>query len=345
MPFGNYYARTPEENSRLLNSGPGPAPMREAAAGLTNIADSLDGLASSAENQVSELSETWRGEASDNAQRAFQNNAIWLRQRAETAKAEAAKADNLANAYSAAKSSAARPAVIAANRAAYYALLPWSWKPWVAATLRVLDAMYMAMWIQSAVAMTGYDAASIPNITYPDSPTAPSIADPGGGSVPDNGGAGTGTNPSDGSSGTGGSGPSDGIGPTSPTDTGGAESGTNPGFFDTSTTSPTLSGLDGGGGSTVPVGMFTGGLGALAGAGSGFRMPSNWGTGSGGRMFGAPMTPAFGGPVGAGAPMGAIAPRGDTRRKRDRQRTRTGAEETVIAPDLHGEIPDRKSVV
>jgi len=93
-----------------------------------------------------------------------------------------------------------------------------------------------------------------------------------------------------------------------------------PGFLGSSPNSPTLSGLSGGAGSLVSLGMVRGGLGAMPGASTGFRMPSNWLHGPG-TAFGPSSNPAATGPAARSGPgRGAIAPKARMRRRRDEER-------------------------
>ncbi|TLG12413.1 PPE domain-containing protein [Nocardia cyriacigeorgica] len=174
----------------------------------------------------------------------------------------------------------------------------------------------------------------------------------GGGSSGDGGSSGGDTLPSDG----GGTGPGDAA-PTDPglgdsvnapetlSDMGG--SGTDPfsqgamdgdpGFFGTSPESTTLAGLQGGAGSAVALGMVRGGIGAMSGAATGFRMPPSWSLRAPGATFGAPVVPASGPAAPRNAPpRGAIAPN-TRRRRRDREELRKSA--AVYTPGEPQEVP------
>ncbi|MBF6177880.1 PPE domain-containing protein [Nocardia otitidiscaviarum] len=97
----------------------------------------------------------------------------------------------------------------------------------------------------------------------------------------------------------------------------GGESMGQPGFPGTSTGSTTLAALNGGMGGMVAMGMVRGGLGAMSGLSTGFRMPSSWPPGVG-TAFGAPATGTSGAPVSRSAPRrGVTAPTARMRRRRD----------------------------
>lgn len=108
------------------------------------------------------------------------------------------------------------------------------------------------------------------------------------------------------------------------------------GFLGTSPDSPTLAGLSGGVGSLVMLGMTQGGLGAMPGAATGFRMPSNWQLGRG-TAFGATPNPTAAGPASRNTPpRGATAPKAQLRRRRrdeDREKSK------VFVPGEPQDVP------
>jgi hypothetical protein len=83
--------------------------------------------------------------------------------------------------------------------------------------------------------------------------------------------------------------------------------------------------------------MTRGGLGAMSGSATGFRLPAKWAS-RGARAFGA-AEEAQARPLlrQGGAPKGASAPEGQLRRRKDRERTRSGK---VIVPGEEIEVPD-----
>ncbi|MBF6300563.1 PPE domain-containing protein [Nocardia amamiensis] len=108
------------------------------------------------------------------------------------------------------------------------------------------------------------------------------------------------------------------------------------GFSEPSLNSTTLAGLNGGVGSMVALNMARGGLGAMPGASSGFRMPSNWSLGRG-TAFGATSNPTAAGPASRNTPpRGATAPKAQMRRRRrdeDREKSK------VFVPGEPQEVP------
>ncbi|WP_405498980.1 PPE domain-containing protein [Nocardia sp. NBC_00511] len=107
------------------------------------------------------------------------------------------------------------------------------------------------------------------------------------------------------------------------------------GFYGTSPNSSTLSGLNGGVGSAVPLSMVRGGLGTMAGSATGFRMPANWKL-SAAKTFGAgaPAAESAQPAPARTAPRGASVS-GARRRRRDEE-TRSGR---VFAPGEPTDVP------
>ncbi|MGK8520048.1 PPE domain-containing protein [Nocardia asteroides] len=108
------------------------------------------------------------------------------------------------------------------------------------------------------------------------------------------------------------------------------------GFLGTSPNSTTLAGLSGGVGSLVVLGMTKGGLGAMPGAATGFRMPSNWQLGRG-TAFGATPNSTAAGPASRNTPpRGATAPKAQMRRRRrDEEREKS----KVFVPGEPQDVP------
>ncbi|MFE4459535.1 PPE family protein [Nocardia tengchongensis] len=114
------------------------------------------------------------------------------------------------------------------------------------------------------------------------------------------------------------------------------------GLYGASPTSPTLNGLDGGVGSAVTLGMTRGGIAAMPGSATGYRLPSNWNL-SPAQAFGA----GVGNPVAAQpipqrmAPKGASAPQ-TLRRRRDQEERRPSR---AIAISDAGTIPELEQTI
>lgn len=349
MPLGIYAALPPEVNVGMLLVGAGPVPMALAATGYSAIAQTMDALASGSDSQVQALMSTWRSEAATRAEQAFTRHSAWLREASGVARSAAAKAGALAQAYTMAVAASPNPVEIAANRALLTGLMAANGNGATTAAIAAVEADYMRMWVQAAGAMSAYDAQATPNMMLTESAQAPAIT-----------------------SGAGSSSEAQQLLSTlmsvlTPLLTGvqqaveqarAREEETRQqellkeaqqplGFLGTSPGSPTLTELNGGMGSDVPVEMTYGGLGAVPVAAAGLRMPGSWPvTTPGTPGASAPVSPLPGttggqtgsGVGGAGAPYGAIAPRGGGR---------SGVPETVITPDRTREVPwlDRATVV
>ncbi|WP_282784802.1 PPE family protein [Nocardia sp. CC201C] len=108
------------------------------------------------------------------------------------------------------------------------------------------------------------------------------------------------------------------------------------GFPGTSMESTTLAGLNGGAGSMVALGLVRGGLGAMSGASTGFRMPPSWPAGVG-TAFGAAPATTSSAPVARGAPRrGVSAPTARMRRRREDEKQR---KPKVFIPGAPVDVP------
>ncbi|APE36906.1 hypothetical protein BOX37_26570 [Nocardia mangyaensis] len=108
------------------------------------------------------------------------------------------------------------------------------------------------------------------------------------------------------------------------------------GFPGTSMESTTLAGLNGGAGSMVAMGFVRGGLGAISGAATGFRMPPNWPAGVGTAFGATPAGASSGAPASRSAPRrGVSAPTARMRRRRDDEKKSS----KVFVPGEPQEVP------
>ncbi|GEM31304.1 hypothetical protein NN3_23110 [Nocardia neocaledoniensis NBRC 108232] len=115
---------------------------------------------------------------------------------------------------------------------------------------------------------------------------------------------------------------------------------TEHGFYGTSPYSPTLGALNAGLGFGAlglgAIGLTTGGLRAMPGATTGFRMPGTWSPAQAAASSVVPTGPATV-PAATAPQRGVVAPRAQMRRRRDRE---DEAASKVYAPDHLGEVPD-----
>ncbi|GAA5104377.1 PPE family protein [Nocardia iowensis] len=374
-----FWALPPEVNSMRLFTGPGPMPMLGAAAAYKSVADGLTAAAIGAQSHVQELMATWRGPTAAKAQQAYLKHSTWLFQQAALYNVMAAKGTAQASAVSAAQATMPPLPLILANRMASAALVATNTMGQNTAPIAANEAVYMSMWAAAAGSMYGYLGQTLGNITAMPSPTvapsitigAPTAMEPSmllkefspveGGGVPNDAapvdpGVSTG-NPADASGST----PdpaavtpdlvqeelpiTESVLPQDPYDdlAGSAGTGAEPlGFFGTSPTSPTLAGLQGGMGSMVAIGMTNGGLGALSGASTGYRLPSNWPAGSG-TAFGPAPGAAAAAPVAQSVPPRSATASGARIRHR---RDENGDSTTLFDPNRATDVPAlEKSVV
>ncbi len=157
FPFA---ALPPEVNSAFMYTGAGSGPLLAASTAWSNLAAELSTTATSWDSIIATLTEQWTGVGSTAAAAAAQPYVGWLTQTAAAAEQAAAQAQASAAAYEAAFAGVVPPALIAANRSLLATLVATNFlginTPAIAAT----EAQYAEMWVQDAVTLTTYEAAS-----------------------------------------------------------------------------------------------------------------------------------------------------------------------------------------
>ena len=180
----DFAAMPPELTSTLVYTGPGAAPMMAAAAAYANLAAEVSSTATQWESIVSLLTtENWTGGGSAAAAAAAQPIITYLTETATTLEQTSAQATASAAAFEAAYMGVVNPALVYANRAAFYAAL--AGLPFTLPQVAALEAEYEAMWVQDATAMAAYQAAStaagvltpVTPLTSTTNPAAASVAD------------------------------------------------------------------------------------------------------------------------------------------------------------------------
>jgi PPE-repeat protein len=155
-----FAALPPEVNSAFMYTGAGSGPLLAASTAWSNLAAELSTTATSWDSIIGTLGEQWTGVGSTAAAAAAQPYVGWLTQTAAAAEQAAAQAQASAAAYEAAFAGVVPPAVIAANRSLLATLVATNFlginMPAIAAT----EAHYAEMWVQDAVTLTTYEAAS-----------------------------------------------------------------------------------------------------------------------------------------------------------------------------------------
>ena len=156
-----FAALPPEINSGLLYSGAGSGPLMAAGTAYNNLAAELSTAATSWESIVTNLTtESWTGPGSAAAAAATAPHVAWLGQTAATLEAAGAQAYASAAAYEAAFTAIVPPPVVAANRTTLAALVATNFLGLNTPAIAANEAMYAEMWVQDAVTMYTYSAAS-----------------------------------------------------------------------------------------------------------------------------------------------------------------------------------------
>ncbi len=155
-----FAALPPEVNSAFMYTGAGSGPLLAASTAWSNLAAELGTTATSWDSIIATLSDQWTGVGSTAAAAAAQPYVGWLTKTAAAAEQAAAQAQASAAAYEAAFAGVVPPPLIAANRSLLATLVATNFlginTPAIAAT----EAQYAEMWVQDAVTLTTYEAAS-----------------------------------------------------------------------------------------------------------------------------------------------------------------------------------------
>jgi PPE-repeat protein len=159
----SYSAFPPEINSGLIYTGPGSAPLLEAAAGWANLAAELSTSATATHSVVANLGSTWTGIGSAAATSSVAPYVAWLQQASAIATQNAALATQAAALFETARAASVPPPVIAANRAMLLALISTNFFGQNAPAIAATEAQYEAMWAQDGAAMDTYNGAAQAN--------------------------------------------------------------------------------------------------------------------------------------------------------------------------------------
>jgi PPE-repeat protein len=172
----DFAAIPPEINSALMYSGAGSGPLMAAAAGWSNLAAELSTTATQWESIVTTLTtEHWTGVGSAAAAASAQPIVSWLTTSAAAAEQAATQATSSAAAYEAAFTGTIPPPAIAANRAQLAALVATNFLGINTPAIMATEAEYAEFWVQDAVTMYVYQAASTAAaILQPIAPASPS---------------------------------------------------------------------------------------------------------------------------------------------------------------------------
>jgi PPE-repeat protein len=172
----DFAAMPPDITSALIYTGAGSGPLMAAAAGWSNLAAELSTTASSWESIVGTLTTgQWLGGGSAAAAAAAVPIVSWLTTAAAAAEQAASQATSSAAAYEAAFAGVISPPVIAANRAQLAALVATNFLGINTPAIMATEAEYAEFWVQDAITMYVYQAASMAAaILQPIAPASPS---------------------------------------------------------------------------------------------------------------------------------------------------------------------------
>lgn len=158
LDFG---AVPPEVNSARLYAGPGSGPIMAAASSWQATAAQLDAFAEGYAGILARLEgESWAGNASAAMAQAANRYVEWTAVAAATAEEAAHRARVVAAAYETAFAATVPPALVAANRAEYAALVAANLFGQFTTKIAAVEAEYAEMWAQDAQAMYAYAASS-----------------------------------------------------------------------------------------------------------------------------------------------------------------------------------------
>ncbi|MGV0627538.1 PPE family protein [Mycolicibacter minnesotensis] len=180
----------PEINSGLIYTGPGSAPLLEAATAWTNLSAEMLTAATSTRSVLANLDSTWTGVGSSAATTSVLPYVTWLESAAATAAQNAALATQAAGLFEAARAASIPPPMIVANRALLLALTATNFFGQNSAMIATTEAQYEAMWATDGAAMDTYSGSAEANnnalqqVSLPPNSATPGAAN-GGPVLPD----------------------------------------------------------------------------------------------------------------------------------------------------------------
>lgn len=157
----DFAALPPEINSARMYSGPGSAPLLQAATAWERLANGLNATAAAYSAVISGLTaDEWRGPSALSMAAAAAPYVTWMRATAAQAEQAAAQAIAAANAYESAYAATVPPAEIVANRSTMISLAHSNIFGQNTPAIAASEADYSEMWAQDIVAMDGYAGTS-----------------------------------------------------------------------------------------------------------------------------------------------------------------------------------------
>jgi PPE-repeat protein len=158
LDFG---ALPPEINSGRMYAGPGSGPLMASVSVWHAVASQLESVGRGYSSVIASLQgDGWSGSASTAMADAAGPYVEWAATAAAAAEESAGQARAAAAAYETAYVAMAPPALVAANRAQYQALVMTNMFGHNTAQIAATETAYAEMWAQDAQAMYGYAASS-----------------------------------------------------------------------------------------------------------------------------------------------------------------------------------------
>ena len=174
----------PEVNSGLMFSGAGSGPLLSAASAWDELAGDLESTATQYQTAITNLTTgSWLGPSSARMASAAEPYIAWLQSSSAQAAATGAQAKAAAAAYQTAYSSMVPLPEIEANRALLTQLVSNNFLGQNTGAIATTEANYLEMWIQDALGMDTYHAASTTASTLAQPTPAPQVSDGGASSA------------------------------------------------------------------------------------------------------------------------------------------------------------------
>lgn len=170
-----WLALPPEINSARLIAGAGAVPLQTAAGAYSMLSVQLSGAAMGMTALMASMASQWVGPTSVIAMSAFSSYVSWIHATSAQLASAAGRAQAQAAAYVAAVAAMPPLPVIETNQATGITLASTNVMGVNTAPLAANEAAYMAMWVQAAVVMSSYAAATAANAVFDPFMPAPPI--------------------------------------------------------------------------------------------------------------------------------------------------------------------------
>jgi PPE-repeat protein len=156
----DYLALPPEINSARIETGPGAAPLMEAAAAWMNLAEGMSSTVSQHVTVTSTTAAVWIGPSGSAFAAASASFETWLAETAMHASRSALAASSAAAAYETTRAAMVPLTAVLANRSQLMALVATNFLGINTPAIMATEAAYAEMWAQDVAAMVGYQSES-----------------------------------------------------------------------------------------------------------------------------------------------------------------------------------------